>query len=153
MGQLNYSSSNSYMDALARHRRALGKPALTIQWGAWGEVGMATTLDEASKKRMLNSPMPPFNNKEGIQGLTQLLHSGMPYGSVYKVNGDAVLGMVHAEGNINWVYNSCFYQSVAPRSPLLSDLSPANAYNIWRTMVPKYTVGEGQLWKSIVKPR
>lgn len=38
MGQSNYSASNSYLDALARHRISLGKPACAIQWGAWGEV-------------------------------------------------------------------------------------------------------------------
>merc|ERR1739848_639719 len=49
MGQSNYSSSNSYLDALARHRRAMGLPATAIQWGAWGDVGMAANLDQASK--------------------------------------------------------------------------------------------------------
>merc|ERR1712232_354362 len=39
MGQLNYSASNAAMDGIARHRRAMGLPALTIQWGARGEVG------------------------------------------------------------------------------------------------------------------
>merc|ERR1719439_98591 len=62
MGQLNYSAGNSAMDGLARHRRAMGKPALAIQWGAWGEVGMAANLDANSKKRMMSSPMPPFTN-------------------------------------------------------------------------------------------
>ncbi|CAK8987967.1 DAZ-associated protein 1 (Deleted in azoospermia-associated protein 1) (Proline-rich Vg1 mRNA-binding protein) [Durusdinium trenchii] len=50
MGQLNYSASNSWLDALARHRLALGKPCAAPQWGAWGEVGMAAQLDEAIQK-------------------------------------------------------------------------------------------------------
>ena len=51
MGQLNYSASNAWLDALARHRRALGKPCMAPQWGAWGEVGMAANLDDASRRR------------------------------------------------------------------------------------------------------
>lgn len=35
---------------------------LGLRWGAWGEVGMAANLDEASQRRMAMSPMPPFTN-------------------------------------------------------------------------------------------
>ncbi|CAE7459564.1 pks15/1 [Symbiodinium sp. CCMP2592] len=69
MGQLNYSSSNAWLDALSRHRNALGKPCAAPQWGAWGEVGMAANLDDASQRRMAQSPMPPFTNAEGLFGL------------------------------------------------------------------------------------
>ncbi len=37
-GQINYSSANSYMDALAYYRHDKGLPALSISWGPWSEV-------------------------------------------------------------------------------------------------------------------
>ncbi len=44
--QINYSSANAYMDALASYRQEKGLPALSISWGPWAEVGMAAKLTE-----------------------------------------------------------------------------------------------------------
>ena len=37
----SYSAANVFLDALAHHRRATGKKAVSINWGTWSEVGMA----------------------------------------------------------------------------------------------------------------
>merc|ERR1712157_261604 len=86
MGQVNYSAANSYLDALCRHRRATGRPACAMHWGAWGEVGMVTTLDAASKKRFAQSAFPPFSTRNGLSGLEAGLRTGLPECYVFEMN-------------------------------------------------------------------
>ena len=40
-GQANYSCANSALDTLAQFEHTAGRPVCSVQWGAWGKVGMA----------------------------------------------------------------------------------------------------------------
>ena len=45
-GQGAYAAANSWLDAFTHWRRAQGLPATSIAWGAWAEIGAATTFAE-----------------------------------------------------------------------------------------------------------
>jgi len=118
MGQLNYSSSNAFLDGLARYRRALGKPCMAPQWGAWGEVGMAVNLDDASRRRMANSPMPYFSNAEGLYGMECGIRSNLAYFSVFKANAPMIFGWVNSGDDTPMqCYSRGFMSPFAPHFP------------------------------------
>ncbi len=65
-GQANYAAANSYLDALARHRHATGKPAVSIAWGQW-ESGMGGELDDADRARLARTGAAPLSTEEGLR--------------------------------------------------------------------------------------
>merc|ERR1740138_1222560 len=131
MGQINYSGSNGYLDCLARYRQGIGLPCTAIQWGAWGEVGMAATMDDAMRRRTANSPMPYFTNVEGLYGLECGLKTGLPYFAVYKMNPNMMIGMIQPADGAMSCYTRNFYSEVCP-TPMAPHLERSHMYTIYR---------------------
>jgi acyl carrier protein len=70
----SYAAANSYMDSVAHYRRSRGLPALSINWGTWREVGMATRFDGDRPVVEAQS----LSNDQGLQALEELLSQDTP---------------------------------------------------------------------------
>lgn len=68
-GQGNYAAANAFMDALAQRRHREGKPALSINWGGWSEVGLAADLVKQTQAAGLGAISPA----QGIRFLNLLM--------------------------------------------------------------------------------
>ena len=71
-GQGSYAAANAFLDALAHHRHRQGLPALSIDWGAWSEVGMAAALGESVKRRMISKGMGFITLDEGLHAFEKV---------------------------------------------------------------------------------
>ncbi|MEV7198126.1 type I polyketide synthase, partial [Streptomyces sp. NPDC093510] len=78
-GQGNYAAANAYVDALARHRHALGLPAQSLAWTLWEQRSALTGhLDDADLRRLARSGMPPLTTDEGLSLLDAALTVDAP---------------------------------------------------------------------------
>jgi acyl transferase domain-containing protein/thioesterase domain-containing protein/acyl carrier protein len=71
-GQANYAAANSFLDALAHHRRALGLPALSVNWGAINQVGILARNPSAAAHLDANG-VHPIDPRDATQMLGFLL--------------------------------------------------------------------------------
>ena len=74
-GQASYAAANAFMDALAHHRKSKGLPAVSINWGAWAETGMAARLAAKNAQRWADRGFRPIGLPEGMAKLGKLLAS------------------------------------------------------------------------------
>ncbi len=72
-GQGNYAAANAFLDALAHHRRAEHRPALSVNWGSWAEVGMAARLQDSQGSRWSEAGIGWIDLDRGLHTLEELL--------------------------------------------------------------------------------
>ena len=84
--QGNYVVANTFMDALAHHRQALGLSGLSINWGPWAEVGMAAELGKRDQRRLTDQGLGSINLDDGLQILGELLGQNVAQVGVLPIN-------------------------------------------------------------------
>ncbi|MDT8911863.1 type I polyketide synthase [Amycolatopsis sp. PS_44_ISF1] len=82
-GQANYAAGNTFLDALATHRRELGLPATSLAWGLWAPedgapLGMGATLSEVDRNRIARLGLAPLTVSESLAALDAALATGAP---------------------------------------------------------------------------
>jgi acyl transferase domain-containing protein len=87
-GQANYAAGNAFLDALAQHRRTLGLPALSINWGPWA-VGMVRDLNLI--EHYARRGMAAITPEEGMRALGRLLGQNVAQAAVLNANWPVVL--------------------------------------------------------------
>ncbi|MFV2097452.1 SDR family NAD(P)-dependent oxidoreductase [Micromonospora sp. LOL_014] len=71
--QANYAAGNAFIDALMDLRGRQGRPGTSINWGPWGEVGMAAGLDARLARGIEAQGMRFLRPAQGTGALARLL--------------------------------------------------------------------------------
>src|SRR5262245_6221962 len=95
-GQGNYAAANSFLDALAHHRRAQGLPAVSINWGPWAGSGMAGTVDSRHQQRWAAQGVEFMSSEDGLAILQRLLRAHAAQVAVLPVRWSTLLGALPA---------------------------------------------------------
>ncbi|MGB7443480.1 MAG: SDR family oxidoreductase [Coleofasciculaceae cyanobacterium] len=95
VGQVDYCAANAFLDAFA-HSKSTNTDFLTtsINWDAWQEIGMGakiTNLPDSIKQRHLETLRTGITTKEGLDGLSRILSSGLTQVIVSTKDWQAVL--------------------------------------------------------------
>ncbi|WUI09930.1 type I polyketide synthase [Micromonospora sp. NBC_00421] len=104
-GQGAYGAANAYLDALAERRRAEGRPALSVGWGAWSGAGLPAE-NEVARQRLQRGGMVAMKPELAVEALGLALRRG----EVTTVIAD-----------IDWTRFAPAFTLVRP-SPLIGDL-------------------------------
>lgn len=81
----SYAAANTFLDAFAYYRRSLGLTALSINWGTWGEAGMAVAFADTAKDKSI-AITGTMTNQQGLQALEMILQQDTPQVAVMPVD-------------------------------------------------------------------
>ncbi len=80
-----YAAANSFLDAFAHYRKKRGEPALSVNWGTWGEVGMAADGGQSMSGTMLRG-VGVISTSTGLSALEELLDAGATQAAVMPID-------------------------------------------------------------------
>jgi acyl transferase domain-containing protein/acyl carrier protein len=87
-----YAAANAFLDALAHYRQNINLPALSINWAAWNEIGMAARLEHQGKSTF--SGIKTITPKFGIKILDFILNYNWSQVGVFGFNWSQMLHLM-----------------------------------------------------------
>jgi acyl transferase domain-containing protein/NADPH:quinone reductase-like Zn-dependent oxidoreductase len=89
-GQSSYSAANAYLDAFCHALRSSGVPATSVQWGAWGDGGMAAEQSARNASRLDAKGVRPMAAGAALSALELAIASGTAEVAVMSVDWNAL---------------------------------------------------------------
>ena len=127
VGVSNYAAANAFLDGLAHYRRSQGLKGLSINWGAWADVGFLAKISEATRELWTTAEgVEPMSPQLGIQLFERLLDQpGAQYGAFI----------------VNWgIWLKYFVSNKMAFPPLIADLVDSSVLNKKQTRrIPQTT--------------
>jgi acyl carrier protein len=87
-GQAPYAAANAFLDGLALFRRSIGLPALSVNWGPWEHLGMAT---HDAGRQLARRGIGSISSAEGLAILGRLMRSPVAQIGVIPIDWDAAI--------------------------------------------------------------
>ncbi len=106
----HYAAANQFMDSLAYYRRAQGLPAISINWGTWSTMRVASSADQDKVAQFGLRQMP---TTQALAALGELCVSPLPQ-------------MVVAD--VNWATLKAAYEAKRPK-PFLAQVQDVQSQN------------------------
>ena len=79
-GQANYAAANTFLDALAAHRRVAGLPAVSLAWGLWEQPSALTGhLGAADRTRMARAGLAAMPTDHALHLFDTCLTNEQPH--------------------------------------------------------------------------
>lgn len=97
-GQANHAAANAFLDALCQFRRTEGKSAVAVNWGAWSQIGSASSAELAD--RLSARGISRIEPEAGLAVLDSLLCGGPPQALVIPVDWPVYFASEHNPSRI-----------------------------------------------------
>jgi acyl transferase domain-containing protein/ubiquinone/menaquinone biosynthesis C-methylase UbiE len=117
VGQANHAAANAFLDMLAYYRRARRLSAVSINWGAWAEIGAAAERNVG--QRIIKHGIGELTSEEGFEALELVLLGQAPQVGVIRADWSKLNSTLH-----NPAEQKFFERLASTRAPVATERAP-----------------------------